>query len=429
MATATTDNNAANEQKDVNASAPEKAADKPAGNAAEKGAEQTKPTRNPRKRRLLLLGLLLIVVLGVIGVWAWYEMYGRWSESTDDAYVNGNVVEITPQVTGTVVSIGADDGDLVREGQVLVQFDPNDAEVALQSAEANLAKVVRQVRGLYSNVDGMKAQLAAQRAEVQRAQDNYNRRRSLAAGGAISQEELSHAKDDLTTAQNALTNIQQQLATSSALVDDTQVSSHPDVKSAAAQLRQAYLSNARSTLIAPVTGYVAKRTVQLGQRVQPGTALMAVIPLDQLWIDANFKETQLGQMRIGQPVDIEADLYGGDVKYNGTVDSVGAGTGSAFALLPAQNATGNWIKIVQRVPVRIHINADELAKHPLRIGLSTTVDVNLHDQSGPVLAQQPPKQPLFTTNVYAKQLADADTMIARVIHENSASTSGKTAQR
>ena len=429
MATATTDNNAENEQKDVNASAPDKAADKPAGKPAEKGAGQTTPTKNPRKRKLLLLGLLLIVVLGVIGVWAWYEMYGRWSESTDDAYVNGNVVEITPQVTGTVVSIGADDGDLVREGQVLVQFDPNDAEVALQSAEANLAKVVRQVRGLYSNVDGMKAQLAAQRAEVQRAQDNYNRRRSLAAGGAISQEELSHAKDDLTTAQNALTNIQQQLATSTALVDDTRVSSHPDVKSAAAQLRQAYLSNARSTLIAPVTGYVAKRTVQLGQRVQPGTALMAVIPLDQLWIDANFKETQLGQMRIGQPVDIEADLYGGDIKYSGTVDSVGAGTGSAFALLSAQNATGNWIKIVQRVPVRIHINADELARHPLRIGLSTTVDVNLHDQSGPVLAQQPPKQPLFTTDVYAKQLADADTMIARVIHENSASTSGKTAQR
>ena len=247
----------------------------------------------------------------------------------------------------SVVSIGADDGDLVREGQVLVQFDPNDAEVALQSAEANLGKVVRQVRGLYSNVDGIKAQLAAQRAEVQKAQDNYNRRRNLAAGGAISQEELSHAKDDLTSAQNALNNIQQQLVTSSALVDDTQVSSHPDVKAAAAQLRQAYLNSARSTLIAPVTGYVAKRTVQLGQRVQPGTALMAVIPLDQLWIDANFKETQLGKMRIGQPVDIEADLYGGDVKFSGTVDSVGAGTGSAFALLPAQNATVKSVLTVQ----------------------------------------------------------------------------------
>jgi membrane fusion protein (multidrug efflux system) len=197
---------------------------------------------------------------------------------------------------------------------------------------------------------------------------------------------------------------------------------------AAAELRQAYLTNARSTLIAPVTGYVAKRTVQLGQRVQPGTALMAVIPLDQLWIDANFKETQLRDMRIGQPVDIESDVYGSDVKYSGTVDSLGAGTGSAFALLPAQNATGNWIKIVQRVPVRIHINAEELAKHPLRVGLSTNVEVNLHDQSGPMLAQQPPQKASFTTNIYDQQLADADAMIAQLIHDNSAAAS-KTAQR
>ncbi|MBA1378132.1 efflux RND transporter periplasmic adaptor subunit [Pseudomonas brassicacearum] len=383
---------------------------------------------NPRKRKVMLLALALIVILAGVGVWAWHELYGRWNESTDDAYVNGNVVEITPQVTGTVVSIGADDGDLVREGQVLVQFDPNDAEVGLQSAQANLARTVRQVRGLYSNVDGMKAQVHAQEAEVQKAQENYTRRKNLAAGGAISQEELSHARDDLTSAQNALANARQQLKTTSALVDDTVVSSHPDVQAAAAQLRQAYLTNARSTLIAPVTGYVAKRTVQLGQRVQPGTALMAVIPLDQLWIDANFKETQLRDMRIGQPVDIETDLYGSDVKYSGTVDSLGAGTGSAFALLPAQNATGNWIKIVQRVPVRIHINAEELNKHPLRVGLSTQVNVNLHDQSGPVLAQQPPQKASFSTQVYDRQLADADAMISRLIHENSAATSN-TAQR
>jgi membrane fusion protein (multidrug efflux system) len=376
----------------------------------------------------MLFVLTIVVILAGAGVWGYHQFFGRWSESTDDAYVNGNVVEITPLVTGTVVSIGADDGDLVHEGQVLVNFDPNDAEVGLQSAQANLARTVRQVRGLYSNVDGMKAQVNAQQAEVQKAQDNFNRRKNLAAGGAISQEELSHARDDLTSAQNALANAQQQLKTTSALVDDTVVSSHPDVMSAAAQLRQAYLNNARSTLIAPVTGYVAKRTVQLGQRVQPGTALMAVIPLDQLWIDANFKETQLRDMRIGQPVDIEADLYGSDVKYSGTIDSLGAGTGSAFALLPAQNATGNWIKIVQRVPVRIHINAEELAKHPLRVGLSTQVDVNLRDQSGPVLAQQPPQKASFSTSIYDRQLAEADAMITQLIHDNSAAVS-KTAQR
>ncbi|AZD16747.1 efflux RND transporter periplasmic adaptor subunit [Pseudomonas chlororaphis] len=390
--------------------------------------ENTPDTANPRKRKVMLLGLVALIALGGLGVFAWYELYGRWNEGTDDAYVNGNVVEITPLVTGTVVSIGADDGDLVHEGQVLINFDPNDAEVGLQSAEANLARTVRQVRGLYSNVDGMRAQVAAQKAEVQKAQDNFNRRRTLASSGAISQEELSHARDDLTSAQNALANAQQQLNTTNALVDDTVVSNHPDVQAAAAQLRQAYLTNARSTLIAPVTGYVAKRTVQLGQRVQPGTALMAVIPLDQLWIDANFKETQLRDMRIGQPVDIEADIYGSDVKYSGTIDSLGAGTGSAFALLPAQNATGNWIKIVQRVPVRIHVNAEELARHPLRVGLSTVVNVDLHDQSGPVLAQQPPQKASFSTNVYDRQLGEADALIARLIHDNSAAI-GKTAQR
>ncbi|MDZ4324138.1 MAG: efflux RND transporter periplasmic adaptor subunit [Pseudomonas sp.] len=390
--------------------------------------DNAQDTSNPRKRKVMLVVLAIVVILAGVGVWGYHEFYGRWNESTDDAYVNGNVVEITPLVTGTVVSIGADDGDLVHEGQVLINFDPNDAQVGLQSAQANLARTVRQVRGLYSNVDGMKAQVNAQQAEVQKAQDNFNRRKNLAAGGAISQEELSHARDDLISAQNALANAKQQLKTTSALVDDTVVSSHPDVMSAAAQLRQAYLNNSRSTLIAPVTGYVAKRSVQLGQRVQPGTALMAVIPLDQLWIDANFKETQLRDMRIGQPVDIQADLYGSDVKFSGTIDSLGAGTGSAFALLPAQNATGNWIKIVQRVPVRIHINAEELAKHPLRVGLSTQVEVNLHDQSGPVLAQQPPQKASFSTNVYDRQLAEADAMITQLIHDNSAAVS-KTAQR
>lgn len=400
----------------------------PTDKASDNAQDNAPDTSNPRKRKVMLVVLAFVVIIAGLGVWGYHELYGRWNESTDDAYVNGNVVEITPLVTGTVVSIGADDGDLVHEGQVLINFDPNDAEVGLQSAQANLARTVRQVRGLYSNVDGMKAQVNSQQAEVQKAQDNFNRRKNLAAGGAISQEELSHARDDLTSAQNALTNAKQQLKTTSALVDDTVVSSHPDVMSAAAQLRQAYLTNSRSTLIAPVTGYVAKRSVQLGQRVQPGTALMAVIPLDQLWIDANFKETQLRDMRIGQPVDIEADLYGSDVKFSGTIDSLGAGTGSAFALLPAQNATGNWIKIVQRVPVRIHINAEELAKHPLRVGLSTQVDVNLHDQSGPVLAQQPPQKASFSTNVYDRQLAEADAMIAQLIHDNSAAAS-KTAQR
>jgi membrane fusion protein (multidrug efflux system) len=391
-------------------------------------ATQDTPTSNPKRKRWLLI-LLAVVILAGIASLAWEILYGRWHEDTDDAYVNGNVVQITPQITGTVVSIGADDGDLMHKGQVLVKFDPSDADIALQQAEANLARTVRQVRGLFSNVDGYKADVAAKKVALTKAEADFKRRQNLANDGAISQEELAHARDALDTARSSLTSSEQQLDTNRALVDDTVIASHPDVKAAAAKLRQAYLDDARAVIIAPVTGYVAKRTVQVGQRVQPGAALMAVIPLDQVWIDANFKETQLKHMRIGQPVEIRSDLYGGEVKYSGTVDSLGVGTGSAFSLLPAQNATGNWIKIVQRVPVRIRINSEELAKNPLRIGLSMDVNVSLHDQSGPALAQQSPHEAVFSTDVYQEQLASADQLIEKLIQANLADANHSTAQR
>ncbi|MFJ3052132.1 efflux RND transporter periplasmic adaptor subunit [Pseudomonas nitroreducens] len=391
-------------------------------------ATQETPSSNPKRKRWLLILLAVVILAGLASV-AWEILYGRWHEDTDDAYVNGNIVQITPQITGTVVSIGADDGDLVHKGQVLVKFDPSDADIALQQAEANLARTVRQVRGLFSNVDGYKADVAAKKVALTKAEADFKRRQHLATDGAISQEELAHARDALDTARSSLTTSEQQLDTNRALVDDTVIASHPDVKAAAAKLRQAYLDDARAVIIAPVTGYVAKRTVQVGQRVQPGAALMAVIPLDQVWIDANFKETQLKHMRIGQPVEIRSDLYGSEVKYSGTVDSLGVGTGSAFSLLPAQNATGNWIKIVQRVPVRIRINAKELAKNPLRIGLSMDVNVSLHDQSGPALAQQAPHEAVFSTDIYQEQLASADQLIEKLIQANLADANHRTAQR
>ncbi len=255
-------------------------------------ANSETPAGNPKRKRWLLI-LLAVIVLATLASVAWEFFYGRWHEDTDDAYINGNVVQITPQIVGTVVSIGADDGDLVRKGQELVRFDPSDADIALQRAEANLAHTVRQVRGLFSNVDGYRAEVATRKVALAKAEADYKRRKNLADDGAISQEELAHARDALDSAKASLTSSEQQLNTNRALVDDTQITSHPDVKAAAAQLRQAYLDDARSTIVAPVTGYVAKRSVQVGQRVQPGTALMAVVPLDQIWIDANFKETQL----------------------------------------------------------------------------------------------------------------------------------------
>ncbi len=385
-------------------------------------ADNTAPDQPPKNRRGFLLRLLAVVlVLAAIGWGLWYFLEGRWYEGTDDAYVSGNIVQITPQVAGSVVTIGADDGDLVHAGDILVKLDPADAEVALAQAKANLASTVRRVRGLYSNVTGAQAEVAARKIAVDKAQADYNRRRDLAKTGAISAEELSHAEDTLTTAQSALTTAQQQYQTSNVLVDDTVVASHPDVQTAAAKLRAAFLDDVRTSIVAPVDGYIAKRSVQLGQRVAPGAPLMAVVPLHGVWIDANFKETQLTHMRIGQPVEIKSDVYGGAVTYQGKVESLGVGTGSAFALLPAQNATGNWIKIVQRVPVRVFFDdPKQLEEHPLRIGLSTKVDVNLHDQSGPLLSKQAPTQPAFNTDVYQQQLAKADGLIAEIIHANTA---------
>jgi membrane fusion protein (multidrug efflux system) len=380
--------------------------------------ETTAAETRKGRRSFLLRGLMIVIVLAAIAWTLWYFLEGRWYADTDDAYVHGNVVQITPRTPGSVLSIGAEDGDLVHAGQVLVKLDDSDAEVALQAAEANLARTVRQVRGMYSQAQGAQAELKTRRVALDKARADYKRREGLARSGAISSEELAHARDALDAAESALSSAMQTYRSSKVLVDDTVVASHPDVQAAAAKVRAAYLDKTRSTIVAPVTGYVAKRSVQVGQRVQPGEPLMAVVPLHQVWVDANFKETQLEHMRIGQPVKMESGLYGGSVTFHGTVQSLGIGTGSAFSLLPAQNATGNWIKIVQRVPVRVKLDPADVKAHPLRIGLSMSASVNLHDRSGPVLAQTSPTKPVFTTQVYQRQLDAADALIAHIIHRN-----------
>jgi len=383
-----------------------------------KTSAATAPQSNGKRKKALTI-LAAVAVLAGIGWTAYYLTVARFHEDTDDAYVQGNVVSIVPQTMGTVVSIDADDGMKVEAGQPLVHLDLNDAQVAYDQAIANLANTVRQVRGLYSAVDAGAADLAAREAQVARARADLKRREGLVGNGAVSAEELAHARNELAVLEAGLRASSGNLSRNRALVDATEVGTQPQVAAAASQVRQAYLNLQRTAIVAPVSGYVAKRQVQLGQRVQPGANLMTIVPLEQLWIEANFKETQLSKMRIGQPVKVHADLYGGDVEYDGKVAALGLGTGSAFSLLPAQNASGNWIKIVQRVPVRIEVEPKQLAEHPLRLGLSMAVDVTVRDQDGPVLAaQRKDDKPLFTTAAYEKQLADANALIDKVIREN-----------
>lgn len=377
------------------------------------------PKKRPSKRKRNFAILLLVLILAATGCLAWYLLYARYYESTDDAYVNGNQVTLTPQIAGTVTQVTVDEGDFVQKGQPLVLLDPADTEIALQQAEADLASTVRQVRGLYSTADNYRAQVAAKKVALQTAQNDYNRRQKIFATGAIAAEELSHYRDAVTTAQSDLAAAQQALKTNQAMVDDTVIDSHPEIKTAVATLRQRYLDNARATIVAPVSGYVAKRAVQLGMRVTSGTTLLAIVPLKEVWVDANFKESQMQDMRLGQKVTLNADLYGDDVQYHGVIESLGIGTGSAFSLLPAQNASGNWIKIVQRLPVRIALDEHDMQKHPLRIGLSMNVQVDIRNVDGHLLPQKTVEKPRFTTDVYDTPMAAADKLVAQILHDNS----------
>ena len=350
----------------------------PAPAAAPTGAGQA------RRRGFLIFG---VVLLAVAIAWALYWFVRlRHYETTDDAYVAGDVVLITSEVPGTVTSVRVDDTQTVNSGDPLVELDPADARIAVASAEAELARAARDVSALFAQDAQLRAELAEREVTLARSSRDYERRLPLLADGAVSSEELAHAKEAVDELRDAVSAARAQHATLAAQIDGTTVASHPRVLAAAANVRNARLALRRTQIAAPLTGVVARRSVQIGERVAPGAPLLAVVPLDGVWIDANFKEVQLRRIRVGQPVTVHADVYASDIEYHGKVAGLGAGSGSAFALLPAQNASGNWIKIVQRVPVRILLDAAEVKSHPLRIGLSTVVQVDVADASGPLVA-------------------------------------------
>lgn len=384
---------------------------------------------NPAGRRKGLTLVATAVAVAAVAWGGWHWVVASRYQTTDNAYVAGNVVQITPQVGGTVLSIGADDTDYVRAGQVLVQLDPADYLVQLAQAESQLAQTARQTRTLYANNAPLAAQVAQREADLQRlkadaakARDDVERRRPLTATGAVGKEEFEHAQAVSTAASNAVSAAdaavraaKAQLAAAEAQTQGSTAEDFPAVMAAAAKVREAYLALQRTRLVAPVDGYVAKRGVQLGQRVAAGAPLMTVVDLHHLWVDANFKESQLADLRMGQKVALTADVYGDKTTYEGQVVGLGAGTGAAFSLLPAQNATGNWIKVVQRVPVRISLAPEALQQHPLRVGLSMDVKVDIRDQDGLALANAPRTAPVAQTTVYDGTLAQADARIARLI--------------
>jgi membrane fusion protein (multidrug efflux system) len=373
-----------------------------------------------------------VVLVGAVAYGIYWALVLNHFESTDNAYVQGNVVQLTPQIAGTVIAIAADDTDAVDAGQSLVKLDPADARVALDQAEAQLAQAVRETRILFVNNSALQAQIASReadlaraRSDVARAEEDLARRAPLVATGAVGKEEFNHAQSQvavakaaMTAAESATAAAREQLSSNQSLTEGISVEQHPNVLLASSRVRDAWLGLHRTELLSPVKGYVARRSVQLGQRVQAGTPLLSVIALNDLWVDANFKESQLRNLRIGQPVTLTADVYGSKVEYHGTIEGLGAGTGSAFSLLPAQNATGNWIKIVQRVPVRIAIDPKETKDHPLRVGLSMDVKVDVRNTDGSMLSDVAAKPAHSSTTVFDDAGAAADADVRRIIAAN-----------
>ena len=370
-----------------------------------------------RKKGLSIFILLLLLIS--IGSAAYWYFFIKGFEETEDAYVSGNQVMVSAQVAGNISKINVDNMDPVQADDVLLELDDTNAKLSFEQAKSNLANSVRQVSQLNYTVKQLKSAVRANEITLAQAQGNLNRRVQLVKDGAIDKESFQHAKEAVELAKANLTTSQNQLGANQALLLDGPLSEQPQIQSAVSNLKQAWLNLERTKIRSPIKGYVARRNAQVGQAVSVGGALMAVVTTDQMWLDANFKETQLTHMRIGQPVEIHFDLYGKDKTFNGKVVGIEMGTGSAFSLLPTQNATGNWIKVVQRVPVRIQLDPQQLAENPLRIGLSATVKVNVTDSQGETLRDQAPSTTLYSTNVLQYDESAVNNLIESIIRDNS----------
>ncbi|EMJ9775474.1 MULTISPECIES: EmrA/EmrK family multidrug efflux transporter periplasmic adaptor subunit [Morganella] len=389
-----------------------------AQSSAAQPADKKTSSSSSAKRKIWLAGTSLLFIVLLAGYLIYWFMVLRYQEYTDDAYVVGLQVPIVAQTTGNVTQVNFENTDLVHAGDVLVVLDKTNAELAYAQARHDLAATVRQTQELYFNRDQLGAVIAQKQVMLNQAQNDYARRSVLGQRGTISKEDLQHSREAVEEAQASLNASVQQLNATKALLKNTALADQPAVLQAADKVRDAWISLQRTEIRSPYTGYVSRRNVQVGAQVSPSASLMAIVPVEPVWIDANFKETQLSSVRIGQPVTITSDFYGDKVTFNGTVAGLDMGTGSAFSLLPAQNATGNWIKVVQRLPVRVELEPQQVAKYPLRIGLSMNVTIETKNTDGPVLANVQRDTPAFKSDVLIPDLAPVNAVIAHIIADN-----------
>ncbi|ENU1227746.1 MULTISPECIES: multidrug efflux MFS transporter periplasmic adaptor subunit EmrA [Providencia] len=375
------------------------------------------PNKKRQRKNALIFLTLLFIIIGVGWGVYWYLVL-RHYESTDNAYVAGNQVQIQSQVSGSVMTVNVDNTDFVTSGTVLVELDPRDAELTLDKAKTELANSVRQTRQHMVNSRQLQANIQVKRSELNRLQNDLKRREVLGSSHVIGKEELQHAREAVVSAKAALDMAIEQYNANQAIVLNSSIEKQPAVEQAATQVRNAWLTLQRTKIVSPVDGYVSRRSVQVGSQITPSTPLMAIVPSKGMWIDANFKETQLADMRIGQSAKVTTDFYGKDIVFNGTVVGLDMGTGSAFSLLPAQNASGNWIKVVQRLPVRIALDETQLEEHPLRIGLSTEVTVDTLDKNGKVLSKGMRDTPAYHTAALAVDMSPVDKIVTEIINNN-----------
>lgn len=380
-------------------------------------SEAAPSNKTKNRKKGLSIFILLLIVSGILAAFYWL-FFLKDIESTEDAYVGGNQIMVSGQVAGNVAKINVDNMDKVRAGDILIELDDTNAKLSFEQAQSNLANAVRQIKQLEFTVQQLQAAVNANEITLAQAQGNLNRRVQLEKSGAIDQESFQHAKEAVALAKANLNSSQNQLAANQALLLARPLMQQPQIQNAIAAVKQAWLNLQRTQIKSPIDGYVARRSVQVGQAVSVGSPLMAVISTEQMWLDANFKETQLTDMRLGQPAEVHFDLYGKDKVFHGTVVGIDIGTGSAFSLLPSQNASGNWIKVVQRIPVRIQLDAQQIAENPLRIGLSATVKVNVANKDGAFLREIDAPRTHYTTDTLHYDESAVDSLIQSIIEQN-----------